>query len=100
MRPLILSLALVGAGLSGCVQNYAEREIVQGREAALMSIVNAPAEARVVVDGRDMGTVGQYQAGLVLEPGRHDVAIMHGGAPIHQQAVFAAAGARIEVRVR
>lgn len=100
MKPTTLfALALAGAAMSGCVQNYAEREIVQGREAAIMTVVNAPADARVLVDGRDMGTVSQFEAGLALTPGRHDVAIVRGGTRLHQQGVFAAAGARVEVRI-
>ena len=100
MRRLLVAVALSGAALSsGCVQNYAARDVSQGLAEGMLVVVNAPAEARIVIDGRDLGAVGQQGAGVPISPGRHDILITAAGQPLHSQAVFASAGARIEVRI-
>lgn len=99
MRALVVGVALAsGTLLAGCVQNYATREVAQGAAPATVAILNAPVGARVLIDGRDVGDVAQAsQYGLT--PGRHDVVVQVNGRTIHSQAVFASAGARLEVRI-
>jgi len=100
MRRLLMLAALSGAALTAsCVQNYAEREVAQGTQPATLRLINAPADARIVVDGRDVGSVSQHAGGLPLTAGRHEIQITAAGQPLHTQAVFASAGARVEVRI-
>lgn len=94
----ILALAaLCGVALSGCVQNYAEREVVQGAVPGSLAVLNAPQGATTFVDGRPYGMAGEV--GAPLTPGRHEVVVEVGGRRIHSQSIFVAAGARAEVRV-
>ncbi len=90
-------VALCGAALSGCVQNYAERELTQGAMPGSLVVLNAPQGAAIQVDGRPYGVVGEASAPLT--PGRHEVVIEVGGRRIHSQSIFVAAGARAEVRI-
>ena len=99
IKTVMVALAF-GAALSGCVQNYATREMAQGAPPGLMTIVNAPPNARVILNGEDVGAAGQVATGVPLSAGRHDVVIVADGERVHAQAVVVAAGARVEVRVR
>lgn len=100
MKAQLLAVAILcGATMAGCVQNYAEREIVQGAAAATVVFPNAPQEARILIDGRDLGPVAQHPNGVALPSGRHDIIITTGERQLHKQAVFVSAGARIEVRI-
>ncbi|HAJ04482.1 MAG TPA: hypothetical protein DCX75_12255 [Brevundimonas sp.] len=83
--------------VSGCVQNYAEREVTQGAALGSLVVLNAPEGATIKVDGRPYDTTGSGAA--ALSPGRHEVVVEVNGRPIHSQAIFIAAGARVEVRV-
>lgn len=96
---LLAAAILCGATMAGCVQNYAEREIVQGAAVATVTFPNAPQEARILVDGQDLGAVGQHPNGIALSTGRHDIIITAGERQLHKQAVYVSAGARIEVRI-
>ena len=96
---LLAAAILCGATMAGCVQNYAEREIVQGAAAATVTFPNAPQEARILIDGRDFGAVSQHPNGVALSSGRHDIIITAGAQQLHKQAVYVSAGARIEVRI-
>lgn len=93
------AVALGAAMATGCVQNYAEREVAQGAAAGVLVVTNAPPEARLIIDGRDLGAVAQFEAGAPLTTGRHDIAIESGGRRLHAQAVFVSAGARVAVTV-
>lgn len=97
MLRMLTVVALLGATLSGCVQNYAEREVTQGALPGSLIVTNAPAGAAIQVDGRPYGLVGE--AAAPLTPGRHEVVIEVGGRQIHSQSIFVAAGARAEVRI-
>lgn len=101
MKKLFAALAAVCVGLAGagCAQNYAEREVAQGREPASLVVTGAPEGARIVVDGRDYGSMNQHPSGIALSIGRHDVVVISNGAQIHRQAVLVTAGARSEVRI-
>lgn len=100
MKKILVAAALAAtAALGGCVQNYAEREVSQGAAPSVVTIVNAPAEARVIIGGRDHGSVAQNANGIALTTGRHDVRIVYGDSTLHSQAVFLSAGARVQVRV-
>lgn len=90
-------VALLGAAMSGCVQNYADREITQGAMPGSLVVLNAPQGAVIRVDGRPYGLVGEVAAPLT--PGRHEVVIEIGGRQVHSQSIFLAAGARAEVRI-
>ncbi|WP_339930688.1 hypothetical protein [uncultured Brevundimonas sp.] len=89
--------ALACVALTGCVTNYADREVAQGSEPASLIVVNAPTGASIRVDGRPYGLAGA--AGGPLTPGRHEVVVESGGRVIHSQSIFVAAGARAEVRI-
>ena len=99
MNRKMLAAALLGAIVtSGCVQNYATREVAQGAAPASLMVLNAPAGARVLVDGREAGIVGQA-SDIPLAVGRHQVVIEAADRVLHTQAVYVSAGARVEVRV-
>jgi len=98
MKKAVL-VALCAAMLSGCVQNYATREVAQGAEAGRLMVANAPLDARLLVDGRDLGPVAELKTGAALTPGRHEVVIQQAGRRLHAQAVMVSAGARVEVTV-
>lgn len=99
MNRKILAAALFATALlGGCVQNYATREVTQGAAPASLVVMNAPAGARVIVDGREAGIVGQTDS-IPVAVGRHQVVIEAAGQSLHTQAVFVSAGARVEVRV-
>lgn len=97
MLRILVAAALCGAALSGCVTNYADREITQGATPGSLVVLNAPQGATVHVDGRPYGIVGE--AGAPLSPGRHEVVVTADGRRIHSQSIFVAAGARAEVRI-
>lgn len=99
MKPVVLALALTAAALSGCVQNYAEREVVQGAAAATLTFPNAPQDAQIQIGTRAFGSVSQHPTGIALPNGRHDIIISQNGRELHRQAVFVASGARVEVRI-
>lgn len=95
----VVLVALCAAMMSGCVQNYASREVSQGAATGSLTVANAPQDARLLVDGRDLGSVADLKAGAALTPGRHEVVIQQAGRRLHAQAVMVAAGARVEVVV-
>lgn len=97
MLKKIVAVALACAALTGCVQNYAEREVSQGAAPGSLVVLNAPQGSTIEVDGRPYGVVGG--AASALAPGRHEVVVEAGGRRIHTQSIFVAAGARVEVRV-
>lgn len=100
IRTKLIAAAILGCvTVGGCVQNYATREVEQGAAAGALFVANAPQNARVLVDGRDVGGVGQSPTGIPLSPGRHDVVVEAGGQRLHSQAIFVSAGARVEVRI-
>nr|MCB7500880.1 hypothetical protein [Enterobacter roggenkampii] len=90
----VLCAALVAAG---CVQNYPAREAVQGAPAGTLKLRNAPADARLIVDGRDLGPVGALGGAAALTPGRHEIVVSQGGRILHAQTVIVAAGAQAVV---
>lgn len=92
----LTAFALAGAMLTGCVQNYAEREVAQGAAPGSLVVLNAPQGAIIRVDGRPYAASGE---GASLTPGRHEVVVEVDGRPVHVQSIFIAAGARAEVRV-
>lgn len=99
MNKMTLAVALLcGALTSGCVQNYPSREVTQGAAQATLVVMNAPLGARIIVDGREVGVVGQTP-GIPVSAGRHEVTIEAAGQRLHSQAVFVSAGARVEVRI-
>lgn len=99
MKKTTLIVALIcGALTTGCVQNYASREVGQGATPATLVVTNAPAGARILIDGREVGVVGQTPS-IPVAAGRHDVTVESGGQRLHSQAVFVSAGARVEVRI-
>lgn len=96
-RKLLLAALISGALATGCVQNYAQREVAQGAAPGSLLIMNAPVGAVVLIDGRTAGVA--TPAGVPITPGRHEVVVQANGQSIHSQAVFVAAGSRTEVRV-
>lgn len=99
MKAILAAALLGGVALSGCVQNYAEREIVQGAAAATLTFPNTPQDAQIQIGQRAYGSASQYPNGIALPQGRHDVIISANGRELHRQAVFVASGARVEVRI-
>ncbi|OYW35896.1 MAG: hypothetical protein B7Z42_13530 [Brevundimonas sp. 12-68-7] len=97
MLKRLMVTVLACAAVTGCVTNYADRDVAQGAAPASLIVVNAPAGATIQVDGRPYGTVGAE--GAPLTPGRHEVVVEFGGRRIHTQSIFVAAGARAEVRI-
>ncbi|MDA1321539.1 MAG: hypothetical protein O3B99_04530 [Proteobacteria bacterium] len=95
----VLCVALSAGLTAGCVKNYPTREAVQGAPAGILKLSTAPADARLIVDGRDMGPVSALAAGASLTPGRHEIAVTQGGRVLHAQAVIVAAGAQAVVVV-
>lgn len=93
----LTAVALACAVLSGCVQNYADREVAQGAVPGSLTIVNAPQDATIFVDGHPYGVVSAQS--VPLTPGRHEVVVEVGGRRIHTQSLFVAPGARSEVRI-
>lgn len=99
MKKAALVVALLcGALTSGCVQNYPSREVSQGAAPASLVVTNAPQGARILIDGREAGIVGQTPS-IPVSAGRHEVTIESAGQRLHSQAVFVSAGARVEVRI-
>lgn len=99
MKKTTLIVALLcGALTAGCVQNYPTREVAQGAAPATLIVTNGPPGARILIDGREAGIVGQT-LGIPVSVGRHDVTIESAGQRLHSQAVFVSAGARVEVRI-
>jgi len=93
----LTAVTLACAVLSGCVQNYADRDVAQGAVPGSLVVMNAPQDATVFVDGRPYRAVDVQS--VALTPGRHEVVIEAGGRRIHSQSIFVAPGARLEVRV-
>ena len=96
IRKLSLALAC-SLALTGCVQNYAQRDVAQGASPGSLLVLNAPQGATVYVDGRPFGAVGTALGPLT--PGRHEVSIEVEGRRVHAQSIFVAPGARAEVHI-
>ena len=95
----VVLTVLCAALTAGCVKNYPTREAVQGAPSGILKLSNAPADARLIVDGRDLGPVSALAAGASLAPGRHEIAVTQGGRVLHAQTVIVAAGAQAVVGV-
>jgi hypothetical protein len=96
-KAVVLTALCAALAAGGCVQNYPTREAVQGAPAGVLKLSNAPADARLIVDGRDMGPVSALAGGAALTPGRHEIAVTQGGRVLHAQTVMVAAGAQAVV---
>lgn len=101
MKTSVIVLTVLCAALAtgGCVKNYPTREAVQGASAGTLKLSNAPADARLIVDGRDLGSVGALGGSAALTPGRHEVVVSQGGRTLHAQTVIVAAGTQAVVVV-
>ncbi|WP_415288344.1 hypothetical protein RSD66_13825 [Brevundimonas sp. S1H14] len=96
---VVLTVLCAALATGGCVKNYPTREAVQGASAGTLKLSNAPADARLIVDGRDLGSVGALGGGAALTPGRHEVVVRQGDRTLHAQTVIVAAGAQAVVVV-
>jgi len=94
---VVLTVLCAALAAGGCVQNYPTREAMQGASAGMLKLRNAPADARLIVDGRDLGPVSALGGGAALTPGRHEVVVSQGGRVLHAQTVIVAAGTQAVV---
>ncbi|OPZ58698.1 MAG: hypothetical protein BWY87_01342 [Deltaproteobacteria bacterium ADurb.Bin510] len=99
MKRILTTLAL-GLALTACnIHNpYTTVRTVDERPGIVLS--GAPAEARLFVDGLDMGAARTYaERALRLEPGSHLIEIRQGGVALFSQRVFIESGLK-EIKVR
>jgi hypothetical protein len=71
--------------VAACVPAPAERIAPVDDRPSLM-IANAPSGARLMVDGADMGEIGDSP--VLLEPGTHLVSVTGAGGVIHSEKLF------------
>lgn len=84
-----LLMTLLLAVLTGCTMPSTTVSTVESRPS--ISIVGAPADAVLVVDGLQIGVASQYRGDpnvLVVEPGTHRIEVRQGGATLYDQRVF------------
>jgi hypothetical protein len=98
IRPLLIISVLLTAGCA-----YPVSTTQQGGTDTTLTLSSAPAGARLLVDGADVGDAEQYTGGkfsVNVRPGKHRVAIVLNGETIYSSEVYAGAGANTEIEVR
>lgn len=96
-KPLAMAALLSVTVLTACVQMPTEKQtIVDQRPHVSFRFVDAGmADARVLVDELDAGSVGDFQDGkasLRVLPGTHVIKIMRGGTLLLNERVYLADG--------
>lgn len=84
-----LLIAVLLAVLAGCAMPVTTVSTVDSRPS--ISIVGAPDDAVLVVDGVQIGAASRYNGEpnvLVVEPGTHRIEVRHGGVTLYDQPVF------------
>lgn len=101
MKLMKLFAAACALVLAACA--YPISTVQQGGEPAMLFFNGAPEGARVIVDGVDAGEASAFDGRrqvLSVEPGRHNVRVVIGGAELYGNDIYVGAGSRLEVRVR
>lgn len=96
MRHLAAIAAL--AILAGCA--YPNSKVEQGTAKGLLTFRGVPADARIVLDGQDIGTVSTYSGdnALSVSPGTHRVVITSSGAPLIDKKYYVGAGSNVVIQ--
>ena len=84
--------------LAGCA--YPNSQTDQGTAAGQLYFPGAPADARVLVDGQDVGMAGSFDGRQMLSvaPGTHRVVVSSGGGALIDKKYYVDAGAKVAVR--
>ena len=88
MKKLTISLMLVVAALCGCMPSTTVRTV---DTRPTLAFKGAPEGAVLIIDGLNMGAVGQYDGDpktLAVEPGTHTIRVMSGSTVLFEQRVF------------
>ena len=93
----ILHIGLL-ALLAGCT--YPSSRTDQGAEPGYLFFPNAPADARVIVDGSDAGAASTFTGKQVLSvpQGTHRVELVAGGRSLLNKRYYVNAGARVAIQ--
>lgn len=96
-------VALLGMAPVACMQPpTSEASVVDQRPGLSFKSSEAALGATVLVDGQQVGTVGQFLEGegrLRVLPGTHQVRVMQGGAMLIDERVYVADGVNKTIRV-
>lgn len=101
---LVLSTALL-SGLTGCTQMPTERQGVTDLRPQLSFKFEDEtlANARILIDGLDMGIVGDYRNGMAalrVLSGMHNIRVVHGGTTLVDERVYVGDGVNRTVLVK
>jgi hypothetical protein len=94
--------AVVFAGmallLAGCVYPHSQTE--QGTAAGQLYFPGAPPNARIVLDGQDVGMASSFDGRqtLSVQPGTHRVVVSSAGSALIDKKFYVDAGAKVAVR--
>ena len=96
MRRLVL--AVMTSLLAGCVYPHSQTE--QGTAAGQLYFPGAPPEARILVDGQDVGMAGSFDGRqtLSVSPGTHRVVVSAAGRSLVDKKYYVDAGTKVAVR--
>ncbi len=84
----------VASVLTAAACGYSQQEVRVPDDRSAVTIANAPDDAWVQVDGRNMGTVDEFSDGraLRLEPGTHTVMISTANRILLSEKIFLGGG--------
>lgn len=104
-RVLAVAAGLVWVSLTACTQMPTEKQSISDIRPQLSFKIpdERMATARVLVDGLDMGTVGDYQEGVAalrVLSGVHIVRIELGGQPLVEEKIYAGDGVNRTILVK
>lgn len=94
---LVLGLLIAGGSLTACVQMPTEKQgVVSLKPQISFRLANeSTGNAAVVLDGMQVGTAGQFQAGqaaLQVEPGMHQLVVHNNGATLINEKFYVGDG--------
>jgi hypothetical protein len=101
---VVVAFGVSAAFLSACTQMPTEQQKVVDHRPQIA--FNAPEQshgARVIVDGLDMGAVGDYlegSAALRVLPGTHVIRLEQAGRPIFEEKIYVGDGVGRTILVR
>lgn len=95
-----IAFLILGLMVAGCA--YPTSTAIQGQDKGGIFVADAPADARLVIDGADMGSAAQYDGKkqiVELPPGMHSVEFVTAAGTVKKN-VYVGAGAKVGVDAR
>ncbi|MBC8740929.1 hypothetical protein OKW38_000422 [Paraburkholderia sp. MM5496-R1] len=95
-----ICVTTLAVALAGCAMPHSQ--VVSGSARPTLSLVGAPSDSELVLDGQLIGPANQYNGvnGVMsIEEGPHSVEVRHGNAVLTKKRILAASGEAVAVDV-